>query len=176
MESEGQEKNLGPVSSMAENPELLPPSSMHCMEENDAILKTSVSSCETLTLKKKELHLKYDISSHPKSRENLTSVEDSKSQGLDVAVENAASFLQKETLGGYSEPGSNSKANLCSDNDINSRARATKSSSDAGQDMVIVEDANGGQNSKNKITHLEIESRDDVKQMKLRSGHFYIYL
>ncbi|RDX65559.1 Protein FRIGIDA-ESSENTIAL 1, partial [Mucuna pruriens] len=176
MESKGQEKNLGPVSSVAENPEVMPPSSMHCMGENDAMLKKSVS-CQTLTLKKEEVHLKYEISSHPKSRENLTSVEDCRSQGLDVDVENAGSLLQKETFGGYSEPGCNSNANLCGDNDLDPRARVTKSSSDTGQDMDIgllprdclVEDANGGQNSRNKTMQSEMESRDDVKQVTLRT-------
>ncbi|CAJ1961728.1 unnamed protein product [Sphenostylis stenocarpa] len=177
MESEEKDQNLRPDSSLAENPEIMPPSSMHCMEENDAMLKTSVPSCEIMTLKKEELHLKYDISNDAKSRENPTSVEDCKSQGLDVDVENAGSLLQKETLGVYSEAGCNTKANLNNENDIDSRARATKSSSDTGQGMVtgllpkdcLVEDAYGGQNSSNKITQLEIVSRDDVKQMPSRT-------
>ncbi|XP_052734806.1 uncharacterized protein LOC108342838 isoform X1 [Vigna angularis] len=173
MESKEQDKNLGPDYSVAENPEVIPPSSVHCMEETDAMLKISVPSCEILTLRKEELHLKYDISSHSKSRENLTNVENCRSQGLEVDVENAGSLLQKETQGGYSELGCNSKANLCDDNDIDSRVRATKSSSDTGQDMVncllpkdcIVEDASGGQSSRNNIKQLEREeSRDDMKQ------------
>ncbi|KAG4960433.1 hypothetical protein JHK87_037066 [Glycine soja] len=173
MEFEGQDKILGPVSSVAENPEVMPPSSMHCLEENDAMLKKS----EIPTLEKDELPLKYEFSSHPKSRENLTSVEDYRSQVFDVEVENAGLLLQNETFGGYSEPGCNSKANLCGDNNIDSRARATKSSSDTVQDMVIgplprdclVEDSNGGQNSRIKIMQSEIESRDNVKQMTSRT-------
>ncbi|KOM53760.1 hypothetical protein LR48_Vigan09g241900 [Vigna angularis] len=178
MESKEQDKNLGPDYSVAENPEVIPPSSVHCMEETDAMLKISVPSCEILTLRKEELHLKYDISSHSKSRENLTNVENCRSQGLEVDVENAGSLLQKETQGGYSELGCNSKANLCDDNDIDSRVRATKSSSDTGQDMVncllpkdcIVEDASGGQSSRNNIKQLEREeSRDDMKQTLSRT-------
>jgi len=180
MESKEQDKNLGTDSSVAENSEVIPSSSVHCIEENDAMLKISVPSCEILTSKKEKIHLKYDISSHSKSRENLTSVENSRSQGLEVDGENAGSFLQKETHRGHSELGCNSKANLCDDNDIDSRARASKPSSDTGQDMVtglfpkdcLVEDANGGQNSRNNIAQLEMESRDDMKQMLTRSGHF----
>ncbi|XP_014518428.1 uncharacterized protein DDB_G0290301 isoform X3 [Vigna radiata var. radiata] len=178
MESKEQDKNLGPNYSVVENPEVIPPSSVHCIEETDAMLKISVPSREILTLKKEELHLKYDISSHSKSRENLTNVENCRSQGLEVDVENAGSLLQKEIQGGYSELGSNSKPNLCDDNDIDSRGRATKSSSDTGQDMVIcllpknciVEDASGGQNSRNNIKQLEREeSRDDMKQTLSRT-------
>ncbi|ESW20133.1 hypothetical protein PHAVU_006G183400 [Phaseolus vulgaris] len=177
MESKEQDKNLGPDSSVAENSDVIPSSSVHCMEENDNMLKISVPSCEILTSKKEEFHQKYDISSHSKSRENLTSVENSRSKGLEVDGENAGSLLQKETHRGYSELGCNSKANLCDDNDIDSGARASKPSSDTGQDMVIglfpkdclVEDANGGQNSRNNITQLEMESRDDMKQMLTRT-------
>ncbi|KAL9321192.1 hypothetical protein ACSQ67_013031 [Phaseolus vulgaris] len=178
MESKEQDKNLGPDSSVAENSDVIPSSSVHCMEENDNMLKISVPSCEILTSKKEEFHQKYDISSHSKSRENLTSVENSRSKGLEVDGENAGSLLQKETHRGYSELGCNSKANLCDDNDIDSGARASKPSSDTGQDMVIglfpkdclVEDANGGQNSRNNITQLEMESRDDMKQMLTRGS------
>ncbi|XP_027931338.1 uncharacterized protein DDB_G0290301 isoform X2 [Vigna unguiculata] len=177
MESKEQDKNLGPDYSVAENPEVIPPSSVHCMEENDAMLKISVPSCEILTSKKEELHLKYDISSHSKSTENLTNVENCRSQGLEVDGENAGSLLQKETQDGYSELGCNSKASLCHDNDINSRVRDTKSSSVTGQDMVIgllpkdciVEDASGDQNSRNNIKQLEMESRDDMKQTLSRT-------
>ncbi|KAK7331957.1 hypothetical protein VNO80_28702 [Phaseolus coccineus] len=177
IESKEQDKNLGPDSSVAENSDVIPSSSVHCMEENDNMLKISVPSREILTSKKEEFHLKYDISSHSKSRENLTSVENSRSKGLEVDSENAGSLLQKEKHRGYSLLGCNSKANLCDDNDINSGARASKPSSDTGQDMVIglfpkdclVEDANGGQNSRNNITQLEMESRDDMKQMLTRT-------
>ncbi|KAL2341867.1 hypothetical protein Fmac_009807 [Flemingia macrophylla] len=174
MVSEGQEINQELVISVAENPEVMPPSSVCCMEENDAMLKTSVPSCETLTLKKEALDLKYEISCNSKSRENPTFVEDSKSHGLDV--ENAGSLLHRETIGGFSEPGCNSQANLCGDNDIDSKARATKLSSGTGQDMVIDllprdclnEVANDGQNSRNTFMQSEMESRHDVKQVALR--------
>ncbi|KAJ1394038.1 putative pinin isoform X1 [Sesbania bispinosa] len=179
MESEGQEKNLGPVSSVAENPEVMPPSSVHCMAENDAVLKAPVPSCETLTLKKEvfQIHPKHEISSHSNSRENLITAEDGKSQGLDVDIENAGSPLRIKTFGGCSEPGCNNKAYSSGVKDGD--ARATKSSSDTGKDVVsgllprdcFAEDADGGQNSKNKILQSEMESRVDVKQMTSR---FYL--
>lgn len=175
MESEGQEENLGPVSSGVEKPEVMQPS--HYMEENDAMPKASVPLSETLTLKKEEFHSEQEISSHPKSRKNLISAEDGKSQGLDVDVENAGSLVQGKTFGGFSGTGCNSKASLSDVKDIDSRA--TKSSSDMGKDVVtgllprdcFVEDADGGQHSKNEIMRSEMESRVELKQMKSRSGH-----
>ncbi|XP_027366080.1 protein FRIGIDA-ESSENTIAL 1 [Abrus precatorius] len=174
MEFEGQEKNLGPVSFVANCPEVMPPSNMHYIEGNDVMLKGSVPSCETPTLEKDEYYQKYEISSHPKSRENLTSVEEGKSQGLDVDIENAGSLLQRKTIGQYGEPSCNSKANLSGDNDSDSIA--TKTSNDTGKDMVIdcvprdclVEDVDSGRSSKNKTMQSEMELRDDVKQMTSR--------
>ena len=177
MESEGQEGNVRPVYSVAENPAVMPLSSMHSKEENHAILKASVPSCETLTLKKEEVHPKHEISSHPKSRKNLASAEDGKSQVLDVDAKNARTLLLSKTSGGYSEPSCNSKACLGSVKDMDSGA--TKSSSDTQKDVAIglpqrecfVEGADGGQNSLKKIMPLEVASKDNVKQMTSRSGY-----
>lgn len=125
MESMGLEGNVRPVSSVVENDEVKPPSSMHSLEENDAMLKASVSSCEKPTLKQEEFHPKHEISSHLKLTKNLTSAEDGDSQGVDVDIENAGSLPQSKTFGGCSEP------------------------------SCFVVDADGGQNSRNQITQLE---------------------
>lgn len=164
MESEGKEENLGPVSLVAENPEVMRPS--HNTEENDIMLKASVPSYETPTLITDKFDPQQEFSSHPKSSENLISAEDSKNQVLDVDVEKAGSL----------EPDCNSKASLRDVKDIDSRA--TKSSSETGKDVVteilprdcFVEDTDGGQNFKKKIMHSGTESRD-MKQLPSRSGH-----
>lgn len=175
MEFKVKEENMGPVSSVAENPVVM--KSSHYMEENDAVFKASVPSHEAITLKKEEFHLKQEISSPPKSSANLISAEDGKNQGLNVDLDNARSPVQRKTFGGGSEPDCNSKASLSDVKDIDSRA--TKSSSDMGKDVVtgviqrdnFVEDADGGPNSKKKIMQSEIESIVDVKQTTSRFGH-----
>lgn len=171
----GKEKNLGSVSSAAENLEVMAPSTNHHMEENNAMLKAVVPSCETPTLKKEGFHPNLAISSHSKSRENLISADRGNSHGLDIDVKNAGSLIQGLRV--CSEPGSNSKAYLYGVEDIDSMT--IKSSCDAEKDDVIglppshyfVEDADGDQNSKNKVLQSEMESRIDVKQMTSRFGH-----
>lgn len=150
------EENLGSVSHVPDNPEVIRPS--HYMEENDAMSKASVSLHEELTLKNEDYPLKQKVESPPKPSENLISAEDGKNQGC-------------------SEPDCNSKASLSDIMDIDSRA--TKPSSDTGKDVVagiilrdnFVEDADGGQNSKEKVMQSEMESTVDVKQKPSRSGH-----
>lgn len=165
------EENLGSVSYVPENPEVRP---SHYMEENDtmSMSKASVPLHEELTLKNEDYPLKQKVSSPPKPSENLISAEDGKNQGLNVDVENSG-HLQRKTTEGCSEPDCNSKASLSDVKD------ATKSSSDTGKDVVtgiiprdnFVEDADGGQNSKEKVMQSEMESRVDVKQKPSRSGH-----
>ncbi|MCI30664.1 zinc finger CCCH domain-containing protein, partial [Trifolium medium] len=102
MELDGKEKNLGPVSSVPENPEVIRPE--HDMDENDAMLKASVPSHEELTLKKEEIPVKQEVLTSPKTSENLIPAEDGKNQGSNVDVENSGYLLQRKTFGGCSEP------------------------------------------------------------------------
>jgi hypothetical protein len=172
MELDGKEENLEPVSSVPENPEVIRPA--HDMEENDALLKASVPSHEELALKKEEFPVKQEVLSPPKPSENLIPAEDGKNQGLNIDVKSSG-YLQRKTLGGCGEQDCNSKASLSDVKDIDS----TKLSSDTGKDVVtgiiprdnVVEDADRGQNSREKITQSEMESRVDVKQKPSRSGH-----
>jgi len=174
MELDVKEENLGSVSYVPENPEVIRPS--HSLEENDAMSKASVPLHEELTLKNEDYPLKQKVSSPPKPSENLISAEDGQNQGPNVDVENSG-HLQRKTSEGCSEPDCNSKASLSDVKDIDSRA--TKSSSDTGKDVVtgiiprdnFVEDADGGQNSKEKVMQSEMESRVDVIQKPSRSGH-----
>ncbi|XP_019425564.1 PREDICTED: protein FRIGIDA-ESSENTIAL 1 isoform X2 [Lupinus angustifolius] len=179
MESPGQDGNLKPVSSMAENNEVMPSSSMHLSEKNEAILEASVPSCETLTLNKEEFHSKHEISSNPKSRENATIVEGGNSQGLNVDTENAGSLPQSKTFVSCNELSCNNEAELCGVEDMD--ARATKSSNNTGKDVAIglperddfVKDAVGGQKSKNEVMLSEMETSDSVKEKtprRTRSG------
>ncbi|GAU23623.1 hypothetical protein TSUD_386120, partial [Trifolium subterraneum] len=173
MELDVKEENLGPVSSVPENPEVIRPE--HDMDENDAMLNASVPSHEELTLKKEEFPVKQEVLSPPKPSENLIPAEDGKNQGLNVDVENSGYLLQRKTFGGCSEPDCNSKASLSDVKDIDSRA--TKASSDTGKDAVtgiiprdnFVEDADGGQNSQEKIMQSGMEPRVDVKQKQSRT-------
>jgi hypothetical protein len=172
MELDGKEENLGQDSCVSENPEVIQPA--HDMEENDAMLKASVTSHEELTLKKEEFPVKQEVLSPPKPSENLIPAEDGKNQGLNIDVKSSG-YLQRKTLGGCGEQDCNSKASLSDVKDIDS----TKLSSDTGKDVVtgiiprdnVVEDADRGQNSREKITQSEMESRVDVKQKPSRSGH-----
>jgi hypothetical protein len=174
MELDGKEENLGQDSCVSENPEVIRPA--HDMEENDALLKASVPSHEELALKKEEFPVKQEVLSPPKPSENLIPAEDGKNLGLNIDVESSG-YLQRKTLGGCSEQDCNSKASLSDVKDIDSRA--TKLSSDTGKDVVtgiiprdnFVENADRGQNSQEKITQSEMESRVDVKQKPSRSGH-----
>ncbi|KAF7803425.1 protein FRIGIDA-ESSENTIAL 1 [Senna tora] len=160
-ESEEAERNLRPVSSVAENPNIV------SVEKND--------SCNILTTKEEDFHLNNVTSGSPNSRDIGVSAEDNKLQGLDVNIQNNGSPLQSKTCGGYSEASCDSKA--CGVKNMDSGT--AKASSDIGKDVgvaidflqrdCILEDANvGTQNSMNQTKQLEMQSGDEMKQMTSR--------
>ncbi|KAK4271586.1 hypothetical protein QN277_020260 [Acacia crassicarpa] len=159
MESEGQERNLRLVSSVAVNPDTV------SAENND--------SCKVLTMEKEDFQLEHVTRSSPNSRINVGSAEDDKHQGLDVANESNGSPLQCKTLEAYKEPSCDSKVYLCGAKE----SGTIKSSSDAGKDVATdiqrkgcsVENACiSTQNSMNKIKQSDTHSGDEMKQMTSR--------
>ncbi|KAI9121420.1 hypothetical protein K1719_008453 [Acacia pycnantha] len=163
MESEGQERNLRLVSSVAVNPDTV------SAENND--------SCKVLTMEKEDFQLEHVTRSSPNSRINVGSAEDDKHQGLDVANESNGSPLQCKTLEAYNEPSCDSKVYLCGAKE----SGTIKSSSDAEKDVATDTQRRGcsvenacinTQNSINKTKQLDTHSGDGMKQMTSRFSRF----
>ncbi|KAI4299408.1 hypothetical protein L6164_032875 [Bauhinia variegata] len=75
MEFEGQDGNLRLPSSVAENPGVMLPSSRLTMEKKNAQVKVSVPSPEMIPMKKGEFHPNEEISSAPKSINQIRQLE-----------------------------------------------------------------------------------------------------
>ncbi|RYR75574.1 hypothetical protein Ahy_A01g000126 isoform B [Arachis hypogaea] len=180
MKSEGLGGDLRPASTVAENPVIKPSPSLCSKEENCVILKAcvvSAPSSDTLALKKEQVFPTPKISNscHPKSVKDLAPADDGKSQVLDVDGANTGIVQLTYNVGGCNEPSNDSKADLGGVKDMDSGA--TKLSSNIGKDIAIglpqtdafVGSANGSQNSLKRNVPLEVESKDDVKQIKSRT-------
>ncbi|XP_054802678.1 protein FRIGIDA-ESSENTIAL 1 [Prosopis cineraria] len=159
MESEGQERNLRLVSSVA--------------AKLDTVSAENNDSCKALSMQKEDFQLEHVTPSSPNSRNNVVTAEDDRHQGIDVDNKSNGSPLQCKTFGAYNELSCDGKAYLCGVKE----SGTVKSSSDAVKDVAVdihqrgcsLEDAYvGTQNSINQVKQLDMHSGDEMKQMTSR--------